>query len=163
MAGVQKNMEFLSRERTQSKANKTSDRESMLSTPELKALAHAEQRIIAALEAVKSRVRTIMEEKRNAIGKGFPEDRRELDFELSQNRREYFRLSVLLGTVRQNLQSQYSATVIHRANESMIQHNIFGEMPDIPHSAQNFSECAYKKSKTMIFSEHGSMVDMKVF
>lgn len=160
---MQKNMEFISREGTQMREEKTLVRETMLANPEFKAWAHAEQRLIAELEATRLRIRNIMDEKRESAGKGLPvADRHRLGFELKNNRQEYFRLSFALGELREKMKIAFSKIVVRKTCEIIEERNITGEIPD-QGVASHLPECAYRHSLEKSESGKSKFVDTIVF
>ena len=163
MAGVQKNMEFISREGTQMREGKTLMREAMLSNPEFRAWAHAEQRLIAELRATRLRIRNIMDEKRESAGKGIPvADRHRLGFELKNNRQEYFRLSFALGELREKMKTAFSKIVVSKTCEIIEEKTIIGEYPESA-PANHLSECVYRHSLERSDVNSPKFVDMRVF
>lgn len=160
---MQKNMEFISREGTQMRDDKTLMREAMLANPEFRAWAHAEQRLIAELRATRLRIRNIMDEKRESAGKGIPvADRHRIGFELKKNRQEYFRLSLALGELREKMKTAFSKTVVRKTCEIIDENSIVGDYPEIEHKS-HLSECAYRHSLGKAERNISKFVDMRVF
>ena len=169
MAGVQKNMEIISREGNQKREEKALMRDTMLTNPEFRAWAHAEQRLIAELEQARLRIRNIMDEKRESAGNGLPTaDRQRLGFELKKNRQEYFRLSFALGELRERMNHTISQMIVRRTCQSIKENQINGEFAECVKLAESVKtsnhlpECAYRYSIER-GKEMPKYIDMRVY